>query len=83
MGTCAACSDHLMSQLEGEGGGGGVGKGVVGGNGYLCSDHLMSQLEGEGGGGVKGVVGEMRKNVISEGDVGGGGGKGIGVARRR
>ena len=29
MGTCAACSDHLMSQLEGEGGG--VGKGVVGG----------------------------------------------------
>ena len=27
MGTCAACSDHLMSQLEGEG----VGKGVVGG----------------------------------------------------
>ena len=28
MGTCAACSDHLMSQLEG---GGGVGKGVVGG----------------------------------------------------
>ena len=53
MGTCAACSDHLMSQLEGEGGGG-VGKGVVGGNGYLCSDHLMSQLEGEGGGLVKG-----------------------------
>ena len=44
-----------MSQLEGEGGGG-VGKGVVGGNGYPCSDHLMSQLEGEGGGGglVKG-----------------------------
>ena len=35
MGTCAACSDHLMSQLEGEGEGG--GKGVVGGNGYLCS----------------------------------------------
>ena len=34
MGTRAACSDHLMSQLEGEGG---VGKGVVGGNGYLCS----------------------------------------------
>ena len=46
------CSDHLMSQLEGEGGWG--GKGVVGGNGYLCSDHLMSQLEGEGGGLVKG-----------------------------
>ena len=35
MGSRAACSDHLMSQLEGEGGG--VGKGVVGGNGYLCS----------------------------------------------